>query len=215
MHPRAIRPCLSLGLLVALAGCASMRQQQALYEEAHRYVYPQAIEAVWPKVVAFVSEEGYPPRKGHEEFILVTEWREDMQESRVVSSASRLYVEGYRVGRGTSAVRIFKQTIFTGNKGDMTARENRVINSISVGAAGDISPLDYDPISLSHQMGSTPDHTPLTRPPPQASRTFGRDGELEWKLLQHLDAEAAKALEVRVATRMGTTSSPARPPPAP
>src|SRR5512140_3043758 len=114
-----VRRCLSLGLLMVLAGCATSRRQEALYAEAHQHVYTQPIELVWPQVVKLVAAEGYPHRKGAEEFILVTDWRNDMQQSRVVSSASRLYVEGFRLSENTSAVRIFRQTVFTGNKGAM------------------------------------------------------------------------------------------------
>jgi hypothetical protein len=189
----------TLALLVALTGCATMRHQEALYEEAQRHVYPQPIEQVWPEVVSFVSAEGYPHRKGEQEFILITEWRNDMQESRVVSSVSRLYVEGHRVGRDSSSVRIFKQTIFTGNKGGMSARENRAGGGdMLVGAAGDISPFAEDPIKLSHMMDATADHTPLTRGPAQVNRSVSRDGPLEWKLLQRLDSAKAQAIEARV-----------------
>jgi hypothetical protein len=206
MRSCVVRGGLTLGLLVALSGCATMRHQEALYEEAHRYVYSRPIEKVWPEVVSFVASEGYPHRKGNEEFILVTEWRNDMQESRVVSSVSRLYVEGYRMDRGTSAVRIFKQTIFTGNKSGVSARENRAGGSdMLVGAAGDLSPFAEDPIKLSHMMDATPDHTPLTRAPAQMNRSVSRDGVLEWKLLQRLDTEAAQVIEARVAARARQT----------
>jgi hypothetical protein len=202
MRSCAVRGGLALGLLAALSGCATMRHQEALYEEAQRYVYPWPIEQVWPQVVSFVSQEGYAHRKGREEFILVTEWRNDMQESRVASSVSRLYVEGFRVSPDTSAVRIFKQTIFTGNKGSVSARENRAGGGeMLMGAAGDISPFAEDPVKLSHMLGSSADHTPLTRAPAQLTRSAGRDGPLEWKLIQYVDAETARALEARVVAR--------------
>lgn len=125
-----------------------------------------------------------------------------MQDSRVVSSVSRLYVEGYRVNPSASAVRIFKQTLFTGNNSGMSARENRAGGGdMVVGAAGDLSPFAEDPVKLSHMMGSTADHTPLTRGPSEVNRSVGRDGPLEWKLLQRVDAEVAKALEARVVAR--------------
>jgi hypothetical protein len=197
MRSSVVRRCLSLGVLLLLAGCATLRHQDALYNEAHRHVYSQPIERVWPEVVRLVSSEGYPPRKGNEEFVLITEWRNDTQESRVVSSISRVYVEGYRVGSHTSTVRIYKQTVFTGNRGGVSARENRT-GSLTTGAAGDISPFGEDPIALSHQLGSTPDHTPLTRAPTQVNRSVSRDGELEWKLLQRVDTAAAQAIEARV-----------------
>lgn len=202
MRSSVVRACLALGALVALAGCAGLRHQDALYREAQNHVYPQPIEKVWPMVVSLVSDEGYPARKSSQEFALITEWRNDLQESRVVSSASRLYVEGYRIDRYSSRIRIFKQTIFTGDKGGMSARENRAGGSgITVGAAGDISPFAEDPIRLNHMLGTTADHTPLTRGPAQMSRSVGRDGELEWKLLQRLDDGAAKAIEARVSAR--------------
>lgn len=202
MRSCAVRGGLALGLLVALSGCATTRHQEALYEEAQRYVYPQPIEQVWPQVVSFVSDEGYAHRKGSEEFVLVTEWRNDMLESRVASSVSRLYAEGLRVNPSASVVRIYKQTIFTGNKGGVSARENRAGGGdILAGAAGDLSPFAEDPIKLSHMMGSTADHTPLTRGPAQLTRTSGRDGTLEWRLILAVDAERAKALEAQVAAR--------------
>ncbi|MDY7226333.1 hypothetical protein [Hyalangium rubrum] len=202
MRSSVVRGCLALGVLAALSGCAGLRHQDALYQEAHRHVYPRPIEKVWPEVVKLVSSEGYPPRKGNQEFILLTEWRSDLQESRVVSSASRLYIEGHRVDRDTSVVRIFRQTIFTGDKGGMSARENRAGGSnLTVGAAGDISPFAEDPIQLNHMLGLTADHTSLTRGPAQMSRSVGRDGEMEWKLLQRVDFEAAKAIEARVTAR--------------
>ena len=196
----AVRGGLVLGLLCALSGCATVRHQEALYEEAQRYVYPQPIEKVWPQVVSFVSSEGYPHRKSGQEFFLITEWRNDMQESRVASSVSRLYVEGHRVSNGSSDVRIFKQTLFTGNKGGVSARENHAGSGMLVGAAGDMSPFAEDPVKLNHMLGSTPDHTPLTRGPAELNRTTGRDGPLEWKLLQYVDADVARTLEARVAS---------------
>src|SRR4051812_32289614 len=104
MSACVVRRCLSLGLLMVLTGCATSRRQEALYEEAHQHVYTQPIEQVWPQVVNLVAAQGYPHRKGAQEFILVTEWRNDMQDSRVVSSASRLYAEGFRLSDTSSAV---------------------------------------------------------------------------------------------------------------
>jgi hypothetical protein len=190
---------LSLGVLMVLTGCATARHQEALYEAAHEYVYRQPIETVWPQIVKFVAAQGYPPRKGDEESVLVTEWRNDMQESRVVSSASRLYAEGFRLSDNTCAVRIFRQTVFTGNKGEMNAHENALTGSMTVGAAGDVSPFADDPIRLNQFLNVSEDHTPLTRAPAQLDRSFGRDGELEWKLLQYIDAEAAQTIEGRLA----------------
>jgi hypothetical protein len=192
------RRFVSLGLLLALSGCAASRHREALYEAAHQHLYTQPIEKVWPQVVKLVSSEGYGHRKGDQEFILVTEWRNDMQDSRVVSSASRLYAEGFRVDDNTSSVRIFRQTIFTGNKGAMAAHENSFAGSLTVGAAGDTSPFAEDPVKLSHFMDTSPDHTPLTRAPAEMTRSFGRDGELEWKLLQFVDGEQAEAIEARI-----------------
>jgi hypothetical protein len=198
MRPCVVRWSLSLGLLLGLTGCATLRHQDALYREAERHVYAQPIEEVWPQVVNLVSREGYPPRKGDREFILVTEWRSDLMESRVVSSISRLYAEGYRLDERSSMVRIFRQTVFTGNKGAMSARENQVSSGLTVAAAGDFSPLAEDPIKLNHLLNSSADHTPLTRAPAQMTRSFSRDGELEWKLLQRMDASAAEAIEARL-----------------
>lgn len=217
MRSCVVRWSLSLGLMVALTGCAALRQQDALYREAERHVYAQPIEEVWPQVVGLVSREGYPPRKGDQEFVLITEWRNDMMESRVVSSVSRLYAEGYRVDEGTSVVRIFRQTIFTGNKGAMSARENQYPGGLTVGAAGDLSPFAEDPIKLSQFLGSSADHTPLTRAPAQMTRSFERDGALEWKLLQFLDASAAEGIEARVTgkeKRLTQASAPSPRPPA-
>jgi hypothetical protein len=198
MSPCVVRRCLSLGLLVVLSGCATARHQEALYEEAHRHLYPQPIEKVWPQLVNLVVAQGYAHRKGDQEFILVTEWRNDMQESRVVSSASRLYAEGYRVSDTSSVVRIFRQTLFTGNKGEMNPHENSFSGSLTVGGAGDISPFAEDPVRLNQFLNTSADHTPLTRAPAQMTRSFSRDGELEWKLIQLVDAEAAQAIEARL-----------------
>lgn len=193
-----VRRCLSLGLLMVLTGCATARHQEALYREAHQYVYTQPIEQVWPQVVSLVAAEGYPHRKGDQEFILVTDWRNDMQQSRVVSSASRLYAEGFRLSDNTCAVRIFRQTVFTGNKGEMNAHENSFTDSLTVGAAGDVSPFNDDPIKSSQFLNSSADHTPLTRGPAELNRSFARDGELEWRLIQLVDAEAAQNIEARI-----------------
>lgn len=212
MRSSIVRSCLSLGLLLALTGCASLRHQDALYRAAQQHVYAQPIEEVWPHVVHLISSEGYPARKGNQEFILVSEWRNDTQESRVVSSVSRIYAEGYRMDERSSMVRIFRQTVFTGNKGAMSARDNQFPGGLTVGAAGDLSPFADDPIKHSQFLNSSADHTPLTRSPAQMNRSFGRDGELEWKLLQRVEAPAAEAIKARVAG--GATSSPSPRPPA-
>ncbi len=198
MRSCVARWSLSLGLMMALTGCATLRHQDALYREAERHVYAEPIEKVWPQVVNIVSREGYPPRKGNQEFILVTDWRNDMMESRVVSSISRIYAEGYRVDERSSMVRIFRQTVFTGNKGAMSARENQFSSGLTVAAAGDLSPFAEDPIKQNQFLNSSPDHTPLTRAPAQMTRSFSRDGELEWKLLQRMDADTAEAIEARI-----------------
>jgi hypothetical protein len=198
MKPCVVRRCLSLGLLLVLTGCATARHQEALYKQAIEHVYTQPIEQVWPQVVQLVAAEGYPHRKGDREFILVTDWRSDMQQSRVVSSSSRLYAEGFRLSENTSAVRIFRQTVFTGNKGAMDAHENAFTDSLTVGAAGDISPFNDDPVKSSQFLNTSADHTPLTRGPAELNRSFSRDGELEWKLIQFVDEEAAKVIEDRV-----------------
>jgi hypothetical protein len=199
MRSRVVRWTLSLGLLMALTGCATLRHQDALYREAARHVYAEPIEKVWPQVIHMVSREGYPPRKGEQEFVLVTDWRSDMMDSRVVSSVSRIFAEGRRVDGHSSMVRIYRQTIFTGNKGAMTARDNQFSSNLLIGAAGDISPFADDPIKSSQFLNTTPDHTPLTRAPAQMTRSLNRAGELEWKLLQRVDAETAEAIEARIA----------------
>jgi hypothetical protein len=201
MSSCVVRWGLSLGLLVALSGCATMRHQDELYNEAHRHVYAQPIEKVWPQVVSLISAAGYPPRKGEQEFVLVTEWRSDLMDSRVVSSVSRIYAEGLRLDENTSMVRIFRQTVFTGDKGAMGPRENQYTGDLTVGGAGDLSPFAEDPVKLSQFLNATPDHTPLTRGPAQMTRSFGRDGELEWKLLQNVEYEEAQAIEARLAMR--------------
>ncbi|WP_224240344.1 hypothetical protein [Hyalangium gracile] len=198
MNPRVVRWCLSLGLLMALTGCASARHREALYEHAHQHMYKQPIEQVWPEVVRLVAAQGYGHRKGDQEFVLITEWRNDTMASRVVSSASRLYVEGYRLQGGFSTVRIFRQTIFTGNKGPMTAHDNSFTDSLTVAAEGDILAGAEDPIKMNQFLNTSADHTPLTRSPAQLTRSFSRDGELEWKLLQMVDAQAASTIEARV-----------------
>ncbi|HYH97292.1 hypothetical protein [Hyalangium sp.] len=198
MKSCVVRWSLSLGVVMVLSGCAAARHREALYDQANRHVYAQPIEKVWPQVVKLVAAEGYPPRNGNDEFILVTEWRNDMMESRVVSSASRLYAEGYRVDSNTSLVRVFRQTIFTGNKGMMNARENSLTSSMTVAAAGDINPFAEDPIKMNQFLGTSADHTPLTRAPAQLTRSFSRDGELEWKLLQFVDGQAAQAIEAHI-----------------
>ncbi len=201
MHSCVVRLSLSLSLVMALTGCVALRQQDALYRAAERHVYTQPIEEVWPQVVNLVSREGFPPRKGDQEFILVTEWRNDFMESRVVSSISRIYAEGYRVDERSSMVRIFRQTVFTGNKGAMSPRENQYSSGLTVGAAGDLSPFAEDPIKLNQFLGTSPDHTPLTRAPAQMTRSFERAGELEWKLLQSMESTTAEAIETRLAQR--------------
>ncbi|KFE68293.1 hypothetical protein [Hyalangium minutum] len=198
MSSCVVRWGLTLSVMVALSGCASERHRQALYEQAHRHVYAQPIEKVWPQVVSLVAASGYPPRKGGDAFILVSEWRNDTMDSRVVSSSSRIYAEGYRVDSNSCFVRIFRQSIFTGDKGAMSARENSLASSITVGGAGDASPFAEDPIKLNQFLGTSADHTPLTRAPAQMTRSFSRDGELEWKLLQYLDEAKAQAIEARI-----------------
>lgn len=198
MSSCVVRWGLTLSVMVALSGCASARHRQSLYEQAHRHVYAQPIEKVWPQVVSLVAASGYPPRKGSDEFILVSEWRNDTMDSRVVSSSSRIYAEGYRVDSNSCFVRIFRQSVFTGDKGAMSARENSLASSITVGGAGDASPFAEDPIKLNQFLGTSADHTPLTRAPAQMTRSFSRDGELEWRLLQYLDEAKAQAIEARV-----------------
>jgi hypothetical protein len=198
MSSCVVRWGLTLSVVVALSGCAAARHREALYEEAHRHVYAQPIEKVWPQLVSLLAAQGYPSRKGNDEFILVSEWRNDTMDSRVVSSASRIYAEGHRVDSHSSMVRIFRQTIFTGNKGGMNARENSLASQITVGSAGDISPFAEDPIKLNQFLGTSADHTPLTRAPAQLTRSFSRDGELEWKLLQAVEETRAEAIEARV-----------------
>jgi hypothetical protein len=201
MRSCVVRWSLALSLAMVLSGCAALRHQDELYREAAQHVYAEPIEKVWPQVVNLVSREGYPPRKGDREFVLVTEWRSDLMDSRVVSSVSRIYAEGFRVDEGSSMVRIFRQTIFTGNKGAMSARENQFPGGLTVGAAGDISPFNDDPVKLSQFLGTTPDHTPLTRGPAQMTRSLERSGELEWKLLQSMESSTAEAIETRLAQR--------------
>ena len=198
MSSCVVRWGLTLSVVVALSGCASTRHREALYEQAHRHVYAQPIEKVWPQLVGLLAAHGYPPRKSNDEFILVSEWRNDTMDSRVVSSSSRIYAEGYRVDGNSSMVRVFRQTIFTGNKGAMDARANSLGSNITVGGAGDLSPFAEDPIKLNQFLGTSADHTPLTRSPAQLTRSFSRDGELEWKLLQVVEEAKAQAIEARI-----------------
>jgi hypothetical protein len=201
MNRRVARWCLSLGLLLLSTSCATARHKEAVYAATYQYIYPQPIEKVWPELVKLVTAQGYGPRKSDQEFILVTEWRNDMMASRVVSSASRVYAEGFRVDGNSSAIRIFRQTIFTGNKGSMTARDNSFVDSLTVAAAGDILPGSDDPIKMNQFLGTSSDHTPLTRSPAQLNRSVSRDGEMEWALLKMVDFEAAQDIEAHITAR--------------
>ena len=102
-------------------------------------------------------------------------------DSRVVSSASRIYAEGYRVDEYSCTVRIFRQSVVSGTKGAMNARSNQFPGGLTVEA-----------------LNSASDNATLTRGPVQMTRSFSRDGELEWKLLQRMDAAAAEAIEARI-----------------
>jgi hypothetical protein len=125
-----------MALSLLMTGCASLRHQSALYEEAQRHIYSRPIEEVWPHLVQFVSAEGYPHRKGNQDFVLISEWRNDTQVSRVVSSVSRIYAQGYRVDEGRSMVRIFRVTVFTGNKGPMSLSENQRSSKLMAAPGG-------------------------------------------------------------------------------
>lgn len=134
--------CMALGLL--MTGCAALRHQSAVYEEAQRHIYSQPIEEVWPRLVQLLSAEGYPPRKGNQEFILISEWRNDTQMSRVVSSVSRVYAEGHRVDESRSRVRIFRETVFTGDKGPMSRSENLYSNKLGAAPTGGPGSISRD-----------------------------------------------------------------------
>lgn len=198
MSSCVVRWGLMLSVVAALSGCASAHHREALYEQAHRHVYAQPIEKVWPQLVSLVAAQGYPARKSQDEFVLVSEWRSDTLDSRIVSSSSRVYAEGYRVDSNSCYVRIFRQTVFTGDRGGMNARENSLASNMTVGGAGDTSPFAEDPIKMNQFLGTSADHTPLTRAPAQMTRSFSRDGELEWKLLQYVDEGKAQAIETHV-----------------
>ncbi|WP_224372005.1 hypothetical protein [Hyalangium versicolor] len=201
MSHRVMRWCLFLGLLVGLSGCGSARHQEALYRATYQHVYAQPVEQVWPEVVRLVTAQGYGVRKSGSQFILVTEWRNDTAMSRVVSSSSRLYAEGFRVDNGSCAVRIFRETVFTGNKGAMTPRDSMFTDSLTVGTAGDLNPAAEDGISRVQYVGNAQDRTPLTSGPVQMNRSVSRDGELEWKLLQYLDENAALGIQAELAQK--------------
>jgi hypothetical protein len=188
-----------LGGGVGLAGCASTRQHQAVVEEMYEYVYPRPLEAVWPEVERFISEEGYPPRKGEEQGLLISDWKMSFQENRVASAAERVVVEGRPLNRANSEVRIYRESFMRGNRGPMTIRENHNGSQVLVLTWDDENPLEYDPIYFAHKAGQERD--PMLKPPKNVNHVVKRDVELEWRLLQRMEPKEARRLEEKAQGR--------------
>ncbi len=185
-----------LGAVVMLSGCATVRQQPVL-DQMYEYSYPRPLDEVWPEVRKFVSEEGFPPLESPGQYVVISDWVTSFNENRVASGAERVYVRGVPLNRANSEIRIFRETRMTGNKARVGPTDLNNGSSLMVLTADDENPLDYDPVHLTHQLKSG-SGMGLGEGNKSKNRVFTRAVDLEWKLLQRLDAQEARRLEAQV-----------------
>src|SRR5215218_4910296 len=170
-------------MVLALGGgCARVEPRQALWNDAGRFVYPRPLEQVWPEVEVFLAEKGFPGRKVQGQYVLLTEYREYFHESRIASGFIRYYVDARPLSPVSCEVRILRHVMFTGGKSKPTLKEQ------------------LDPERLVRRVYVEQSHWSNTPPDPAArlfARSFNRDLQLEWALLQRLEPRAAAALAAR------------------
>lgn len=183
----------SLGVWVALSGCATV-QRQASLEQMYEYAYPRPLDEVWPEVRQFISEQGYPPLESPGQYVMISDWVTSFNDSRVASGSERLYVRGVPLNRANSEVRIFRESRMTGNKARVGPSDLKDGSTLMVLAADEFSPLAYDPIHQTHQLkdGSGMGVQAGNK---SKDRVFTRAVDLEWKLLERLDPEEAGRLQ--------------------
>lgn len=201
MNPRVLAVFVSLGVQGVLPGCAAL-QQQAHYEQMYEYTYPRPLDELWPEVRKFVSEQGYPPMESPHQYVMVSDWVTSFNEGRVASSADRIFVRGLPLNRANSEIRIYRESRMTGSKAGLGAQDMADGSILMFLAADEVSPLAEDPVHLSHKMkdGSAMGNNPGNK---SKDRVFARAVDLEWKLLQRLDAEEARRIEEHAARPMG------------
>lgn len=187
MRVRAFTARVLLGVGVVLSGCATVRQQPAV-EQMYEYTYARPLDEIWPEVRRFVSEEGFPPLESPGQYVMISDWATSFSENRVASGAERIYVRGLPLNRVNSEVRIYRQTRMTGLKGRPTYQERNNASSLMVLSPDDVNPIDGS-VGAGYDMGL----------PKGLNRVFTRAVDLEWKLLQRLDAQEARRIEERAA----------------
>ncbi|WNG47055.1 hypothetical protein F0U60_25210 [Archangium minus] len=197
MNLRVFAVIASLGVQGVLSGCAAL-QHQAHYEQMYEYTYPRPLDELWPEVRKFVSEQGYPPMESPRQYVMISDWVTSFNESRVISSVDRIFVRGLPLNRANSEIRIYRESRMTGSKLQLTPTDMTDGSVLMFLAADEVSPLGEDPIHHSHKMkdGSA---MGINQGNKSKDRGFARAVDLEWKLLQRLDAAEARRIEEQVA----------------
>ncbi|MCY1076131.1 hypothetical protein [Archangium lansingense] len=100
---------ISVLLVGGLMGCAS-RQGVLRLEPQEEAVYEHPLEEVWPSVLAWMRERGFPYREDAANFVLQTEWREEFAGSTVAGYWHRYTVIGRWEGPARSRVWIIRSS---------------------------------------------------------------------------------------------------------
>jgi hypothetical protein len=193
-HPLSSRILLFVLAVIALVfatGCAATNRETFMRERAAEYVYRRPMAEVFAAAEKLLADEGYTGRESKNSWVFITEWKEDGGGSNISSNYSRYLVEGKELGPNQSLIRITHMVRSTASEstGSADLSGNTHGMSPNIGSKG----ADADP----KEGGGVPS----TEGPAGAFNkkagvaSSSRDVAMEWKLLQRLEPQQAKAIE--------------------
>lgn len=100
--------------VVVLSGCAGLQRETFIHEQVGEYIYDRPITQVWPHVVGLMGEEGFSFKKHPTQYLLTTEWKEEMSSSSIAASFTRYLVEAVPLGEDHTRVRIMRNSMSMG-----------------------------------------------------------------------------------------------------
>lgn len=177
----------AVALLVG-AGCATMNRENYVHDRAGQIVYERPMPEVWAGTLQMLTEDGFSGRGAEGSYVHVTEWKESEGGSLSTRTYTRYLVEGKQLGQNRSAIRFTKATR---NAGASSAGMGNADPNTHAGMA-QVGPPTQSNSRLSAQNMGQNSGEGIGK----ASLASGtRDLAMEWRLLQRLDPQKARAIE--------------------
>lgn len=204
--------------LAATVGCAAHRQHTFLMEHAGQHVYSRPLSEVWPEVLGLLQARGFGVQDSGE-YVLVTDWREDIASAQGKGSYTRFMVKGTALSPTSGTVHVYRLTSVVKdsgvgrgvgqNAGTWEGEPDRSARLSDTGSDRSKSADQSAPRPKAQCEGGT--NCLSTLPTTSGNRSSfelevdsargSRDLGLEWELVQRVEPDVASRLQAQASAQ--------------